>query len=95
MIARRLPSLLLAVLVMTGCHGAEHGAPPAEPRVPGVETGVARNESLRELLHAGAVIAAYGDPPDVLQARADLTQAEARLRLATAQLQRAGPGAVR
>jgi multidrug efflux pump subunit AcrA (membrane-fusion protein) len=83
----RAAALLLGLLAACSSDPPAHEA--AAPAVPGVETAVAAVERLRDVLRAPGVVTPDGATPEARDARNDLVAAEARLRLAEQQTERA------
>jgi hypothetical protein len=77
-------------LASAACNRRADDAPLAQEHmaVPGVRTAAAEEASVRDSISAFAVIAPEIDAPEVRDARAALSEAEARLRAATDQLHR-------
>jgi len=79
--------LLLAVACQRPVEG-EHSAASPAPVVPGMETVIVAVEPVRDVVNAFGQVAAEAEPPQVRDARTQVTEAEARLRLAEQQVRR-------
>jgi len=80
--------LLLLVLACQRPADEEHGTASPAPAVPGMETVLVKVEPVRDVVNAFGQVAAEAEQPDVRDARTQVTEAEARLRLAEQQVRR-------
>jgi len=80
--------LLLLVLACQRPADEEHGTASPAPAVPGMETVLVKVEPVRDVVNAFGQVAAEAEPPEVRDARTQVTEAEARLRLAEQQVRR-------
>jgi len=68
--------------------GESNAATAERAAVPGIETAVVEEESVRDTVFAACVVAAEAEPPTLRDARTQLDEAQARERLAAQQLRR-------
>jgi Cu(I)/Ag(I) efflux system membrane fusion protein len=82
-------AFLIAALAVAACRGGDRAQEKrVAPAVPGIETGVAATDTVRDVVLAFGAVAADQEPTEVRDARTQLAQAEAKRELARRQVRR-------